>query len=219
MKLTDYSNTNHAYASHEYVNPRESVDGKDEKDLAIVFDNESFIRHTIKLDAEKGYELLFKKYYPQLCNHAVRFVYSKEIAEDIVSDLFVNLWRKKHYENITTSYRAYLYQSLRNTILNYLKSDFGKRNKAVAEISKTEEDISELHNPQKILLFDELFQKIQEVVQDFPPQCRKVFLLSRFEGRKNKEIAEDLGIKLKTVEAHIMKALGILRSSLDSYIK
>ena len=196
---------------------------KEEKvdtNLATLLDNESIVRSVLKNNPDKGFEMIFKRYYKPLCNHAVRFVYSKEIAEDIVSEVFVNFWKKKHYENVTISYRAYLYQAVRNTIYNHLKSEFGKKSNhgLYVDYSSKEKEL-EFDTPQRILLFDELFQKIEQSVENFPPQCQKVFLLSRFEGKKNREIAEELDIKIKTVEAHMMKALSILKNALADYLK
>ena len=196
---------------------------KEEKvdtNLATLLDNESIVRSVLKSNPDKGFEMIFKRYYKPLCNHAVRFVYSKEIAEDIVSEVFVNFWKKKHYENVAISYRAYLYQAVRNTIYNHLKSEFGKKSNhgLYVDYSSKEKEL-EFDTPQRILLFDELFQKIEQSVENFPPQCQKVFLLSRFEGKKNREIAEELDIKIKTVEAHMMKALSILKNALADYLK
>lgn len=188
--------------------------------MASVIDNESIIRNVLKTNPERGFEMLFKRYYKPLCNHAVRFVYSKEIAEDVVSEVFVNFWKKKHYENVSSSYRAYLYQAVRNTIYNHLKSEFGKKNNHGLYVDNaSRENELEFDTPQRILLFDELYRKIEQSVDGFPPQCQKVFLLSRFEGKKNREIAEELNIKIKTVEAHMMKALSMLKNSLSDYLK
>ena len=188
--------------------------------FATILDNEAIVRNALRDNPEKGFEMLFGRYYKPLCNHAVRFLYSKEAAEDIVSEVFVNFWRKKHYENVTTSYRAYLYQAVRNSIYNYLKSEFGKKsNFGLYVENESEKKQPDYDTPQRILLFDELFKKIEEAVASFPPQCQKVFLLSRFEGKKNREIAEELDIKIKTVEAHIMKALGLLKTCLTEYLK
>ena len=188
--------------------------------FATILDNEAIVRNALRDNPEKGFEMLFARYYKPLCNHAVRFLYSKEAAEDIVSEVFVNFWRKKHYENVTTSYRAYLYQAVRNSIYNYLKSEFGKKsNFGLYVENESEKKQPDYDTPQRILLFDELFKKIEEAVASFPPQCQKVFLLSRFEGKKNREIAEELDVKIKTVEAHIMKALSILKNCLTDYLK
>jgi len=194
--------------------------GRDQdKYSANVLDSEAIIRNLLKSNPEKGFELIFKRYYKPLCSHAVRFVYSKELAEDIVSEIFANFWRKKHYENVATSFRAYLYRSVRNAIYNYLQSEYGKKSSAFAVVNDVEEKIQETDTPHKILLFDELSRQIEEAVSSFPPQCQKVFILSRFEGKANKEIAEEMNIKLKTVEAHMMKALATLRNCMSAYLE
>ena len=187
--------------------------------MANVLDDEAIIRNALRSNPESGFELIFRKYYKPLCSHAVRYVYSKEAAEDIVSDVFINFWRNKNYENVKASYRAYLYQALRNTVYNYLKNEFGKKSVGFYLPVNEEADAVDLGTPQRILLFDELNNKVKEAVNSFSPQCQRVFILSRYEGKKNKEIAEELNIKIKTVEAHMMKALNVLRSSLVNYLK
>jgi RNA polymerase sigma-70 factor (ECF subfamily) len=196
-----------------------SKDEKPEKQLANILDDEAILRNTFKNNPEEGFEMVFRRYYKPLCSHAVRYVYSKEIAEDIVSEVFVNFWKKNNYENVRISYRAYLYQALRNTIYNYLKSEYGKRANSFLSINNEIDEVKEESTPQKMLLFDELSGKIKETVNAFPPQCQRVFILSRYEGKKNREIAEELNIKLKTVEAHMMKALSALKNSLANYLK
>ena len=194
-------------------------DGQSEKHYANVLDDEAILRSAFKNNPEEGFEMVFRRYYKPLCSHAVRYVYSKEIAEDIVSEVFVNFWKKNNYENVRISYRAYLYQALRNTIYNYLKSEYGKRTNSFLSINKEINEVKEESTPQKMLLFDELSGKIKETVNAFPPQCQRVFILSRYEGKKNREIAEELNIKLKTVEAHMMKALSMLKSNLANYLR
>jgi RNA polymerase sigma-70 factor (family 1) len=181
-----------------------------------ILDSEIFIRQSFNENPSKGYELLFRKYYRALCSHAVRFVYSKETAEDIVGDVFLVLWKNKVHEQINTSFRAYLYVAVRNRAINYLQWEF-KKDTDIDTIH--ENNLNQVHDdtPQTILQYDELFQKIETGIKALPPQCQSVFLMSRFENRKNREIAIELGIALKTVEAHIMKALAQMRKSLDGY--
>jgi RNA polymerase sigma-70 factor (ECF subfamily) len=185
---------------------------------AVLLNNETIFRQVIKEDPEKGFGMIFKRYYGPLCNHAARFVYSKEIAEDIVSEVFLNFWKKKLYETVASTYRAYLYTAVRNSAYNHLKGEFSEK------ISGREDTIvpigfMEDADPQKILLLNELAGKIERSIDTFPPQCQKVFLMSRYEGKKNREIAAELQIRLKTVEAHMMKALAILKKTLSDYMK
>ncbi|MBD2753043.1 RNA polymerase sigma-70 factor [Spirosoma validum] len=178
-------------------------------------DSEIFIRQTFETDCRKGYELLFKRYYQPLCNHAVRFVYAKEVAEDLVIEVFSQFWQKQLQHAVTTSYRAYLFTMVRHAAFAHLRKEFGR------EIPT--EDFSELvsdtvpSTPQQELQFNELYLKIEQVIRLLPPQSQKVFLMSRFEGKKNVTIAEELQISVKTVEGHITKVLSILRQALREY--
>ncbi|TDW97485.1 RNA polymerase sigma-70 factor [Dinghuibacter silviterrae] len=193
-------------------NPLRIAQDNEAGEEAFLTDNEALIRLMLKEDPEKGFSVLFKRYYGTLCSHVTRFVYSKEVAEDIVSEVFFHFWKNRLYATVTTSFRAYLYTAARNRAFNYLKQEFGEKLSADADWPVD-------NNPQTILLFNELMTKIERTIGSFPPQCQKVFLLSRFEGRKNREIADELNIRMKTVEAHIMKALGILRKTLSDYLK
>jgi len=188
----------------------------EEIDNDNMLDSEVFIRQAFKNNPNKGYEVLFRKYYTALCSHAVRFVYSKETAEDIVGDVFMVLWKNKVHEQIKTSFRAYLYVAVRNRAINYLQWEFKKDTDIDAIPENNLNQVLE-DTPQTILQYDELFQKIEMGIKALPPQCQNVFLMSRFENRKNREIASELGIGLKTVEAHMMKALAQMRKSLDGY--
>ncbi|MES2520947.1 MAG: RNA polymerase sigma-70 factor [Bacteroidota bacterium] len=187
-----------------------SVQGK-------IADAEIFIRQAFQEDTKKGYELLFRRYHRALCSHAVRFVYSKEVAEDIVGDVFLTFWKNQVQTNITTSFRSYLYASVRNRAYNYLQWEF-KNDSDIDEIPESVLNQILEETPQSMLQYDELFHKIEKSITTLPPQCQRVFLMSRFENKKNKEIAEELEIALKTVEAHIMKALSQMRKSLDGYL-
>lgn len=176
-------------------------------------DSEGFIRQTFDTDPDKAYELLFKRYYRPLCSHAVRFVYSKEVAEDIVVDVFSQFWSKQTYQSVTVSYRAYLYTSVRHAALAYLKSEFG-REQSMDTISEPFTADNQL-TPQHLLQYDELQVKIDEIIRSASPQSQKVFIMSRFDGKKNGEIAQELDISIKTVEGHITKVLTILRRTLS----
>jgi RNA polymerase sigma-70 factor (ECF subfamily) len=176
-------------------------------------DSELFIRKTFETDPQKGCELLYRLYYRAMCTHAVRFVYSKEIAEDIVSEIFYSFWSKKIYASVTTSYRAYLFRSVRNRSYNYLSNDLRKSDPLSAA---SENIVSEAESPEKIMQMDELLEILNKLISSLPPQCQKIFLMNRFEGRKSKEIAEELNLSPRTVETHIFKALHVLKNGLKN---
>ena len=179
---------------------------------AVVTDDERILRSTFQENPKKGCELLFRRYYVNLCNHAVRFVHSKEIAEDIVSEVFTDFWQNGIFEQITTSYRAYLYKSVRHRSYNYLKWQL---NKTVPLESEEFSIVSQTLSPDDILQYSELHQRVELIIQKLPPQCRRAYLLKKVEGKKYDEIASELGISVKAVEALVSRGLARLRKELS----
>ena len=177
--------------------------------------DEYLIRDMFGQNPEKGCELLFRKYYANLCNHAIRFVHSGEVAEDIVSEVFAVFWQNRTFEQITTSYRAYLYKSVRNRSYNYLKWDLN-RTSPLEDVNAPV--VAYALNPCEALQYNELHQQIERIVQQLPPQCRRAYLLKRVEGKTLEEIASELQITPKSVEALITRAIARLRNGLkDSW--
>ncbi len=176
-----------------------------------VADREFFIRQAFEKDAVAGYELLFRHYYSVLCSHAVRYVYTKEVAEDLVSEVFYTFWKKGSYRHVTISFRAYLFEAVRYKCYNYLRWEFGKE--YTCELLE-EEAISRIPRPDQLMEFDELCLRIEETIESLPPQCRNVFVMHRFEGKSYPEIARALEVSVKAVEAHISKALAVFRKVL-----
>ncbi|TDE13366.1 RNA polymerase sigma-70 factor [Dyadobacter psychrotolerans] len=171
-----------------------------------------FLKTTFEENPGKGLELLFRRFYNPLCSHAVRFVYSKQIAEDLVSEVFFQFYRTRAYENITSSYTSYLFRSVRNECYTYMRREFGKTDSLDTSAETT---ISTYHQqPDAEIHYNNLFLKVNEVIGKLPTQCQRVFLMSRFENKKYNEIADELHISPKTVEVHISKALKYLRSAL-----
>lgn len=174
-------------------------------------DTELFIRRAFDTDPQKGCELLFRLYYKPLCTHAVRFVYSKEMAEDLVADVFYTFWNKQAYKSVKFSFRAFLFRSVRNRAYNYLANEF-KKSDSLDSAAQQETALS--NGPESMMRYNELYQKVDELVAALPPQCRNVFIMSRFEGRRAKDIAQEMHLSVRTVEVHIARALAILRDGL-----
>jgi RNA polymerase sigma-70 factor (family 1) len=175
-------------------------------------DSEVFIRKAFEENPENGYQLLFKRYYGPLCSHAARFVSSKEVAEDLVVDIFAQFWQKQLHHSVTTSYRAYLFTSVRHAAFAHLRSEFKRE-----FVTNDGLELDMVNTPQQLLQYNELAVRIEETIRSLPPQSQKVFIMSRFEGKKNGAIADELQLSNKTVEGHITKALTILRKSLRDY--
>jgi RNA polymerase sigma-70 factor (ECF subfamily) len=180
---------------------------------ATVTDVEVFIRQAFKTDPKQGCELLFQHYYQPLCNHAVRLLYSKAIAEDLVSEIFYQFYRQETYRHITTSYRAYLYKAVRNSVINYVRWE-ANRSADLAACA----DFPGLacQQPDAMAEYEELYQQVEAAINSLPPQRRKVYLLHRFENKKYAEIAAELQLSVRTVEVQIRKASLFLKGLLRS---
>ena len=196
-------------------NPRgRSPDAPAEPDSGTwVADDEWLLRKEFEIDPDKGCELLFRRYYNNLCNHAIRLVHSREVAEDIVSEIFTVFWHKQIFRQVNTSYRAYLYQSVRHRSYNYLRWQI----KYIHSDEDDSQPADEL-NPDEALQYTELHQKIESIISNLPPQCRKAYLLKRVEGKKYDEIATELKISSKAVEALVSRALARLRKELSIHL-
>lgn len=160
-------------------------------------------------------ELLHRRYYNVLCNYACRFVPSKAVSQDLVSDVFFKLWRDRESLEVKTSARAYLFTAVRNRAYNYL----GREHKAHEPLDSPASYIrSSGNDPEESLIYGELEAKVESAIDQLTPQCRKVFMLSRYDGLKYKDIAVRLGITPKAVEANMGRALKSLGHTLGHYL-
>lgn len=165
------------------------------------------------------YISLFRKYYPSLLFYATRLVGEEAEAEDIVQDVFAELWKRKETIEVGEQIHAFLYRSVYTKALNLLK------HKSVVDHYCTMEE--ELHSHRlefyqpdnseviKMIENKELHTEINTAINELPDKCQKIFKLSYLHELKNKEIADIMGISLRTVEAHMYKALKFLRKRLE----
>ena len=156
----------------------------------------------------EAFETLFRSNYELLCRYAYRFVENMEVAEEIVQDLFYFLWKERLNLQIITSVDGYLYRSIKNKSLQYIektkvRDEYHNKN--------VENAVIETFTPQEELEYKELEQQIGEVLYRLPERRLKIFNMSRMEGKKYNEIARELDISVKTVEAEISKVLRELR--------
>lgn len=197
--------------------PKEDTSGvdrtfiPDHKIITITTDDERLLRETFSVDPREGCALLFSRYYDSLCSHAIRFVHSKEVAEDLVSELFTFFWQNRVFEQVTCSYRAYLYKAVRHRAYNHLKWQMHRTDPLDAITTPL---TSFTVSPDEALQYTELHQKVELIIQQLPPQCRRAYLLKRVEGKKYDEVAQELQISAKAVEALVSRALAKLRKEL-----
>lgn len=163
---------------------------------------------------KSDFKEVFTEYYPLLVVFAKKYVLDLDTAREIVQDLFVKFYEKNLLSNIETSIKAYLYLSVRNACLNYIKSQ--------KTIHKHHEEILFLANDDNDWMDyaeqTEMEEKVFKAISNLPPECADIFKMSRFEGIKNKEIAEKKNISIRTVETQISKAIKRLKSELKEYL-
>ena len=153
---------------------------------------------------ETAFRRLFEHYYQKLFHLALFFLHSKEFAEECVSDVFVILWRKRELFREVDDVEKYLYTTVKNQALHYIRRDKTLDNEYL-ELYEVEA-IEEEDNPEKALLQHEQVELIQAAIYSLPEKCREVFRLVMQGDLKHREIAELLGISEKTVEAHVASA-------------
>lgn len=145
-------------------------------------------------------------FFTSLSVYAFKIVADAEVAKEIVQELFIHLWDQKHDLNIRTSLRSYLFQSVHNRCLNYLKflaAEERRKEKYSQEIP------SEMYHDQ--LESIEFEKEIFDFIETMPEQCRKIFKTCRFEQKTYAETAQLMGLSVKTVEVQMGKALRLLR--------
>jgi RNA polymerase sigma-70 factor (ECF subfamily) len=164
---------------------------------------------------KNGFEILFRTHFKGLTFFALEYVKDYEAAREIVQEVFVNVWEKRKSVDLEKSPKSYLSTSVRNRCLNYLR-DRKKYSPDILEMESigSDEEYIELDE----LIGDELKNKIDKATGELPDKCREIFLLSRIENKKYKEIADELNISVKTVEAQMSKALKLMREKLADFI-
>jgi RNA polymerase sigma-70 factor (ECF subfamily) len=161
------------------------------------------------------YEELFRTYFVALCCFARKYVPDRDDSKEIVHSVFVNIWEKREEFDFEKPAKSYLFTSVYNRCMNHIRDrrKFVPGNEQLIIEGKNEGIINSDH-----LEAAELESKIWRIINSLPEKCKEVFVLNRFEGKKYSEIAEDLGISVKTVETQMSKALKTLRDHLTEYI-
>ncbi|MFA6819980.1 MAG: RNA polymerase sigma-70 factor [Bacteroidaceae bacterium] len=164
---------------------------------------------------KEGFEMLFKQHYEPLCGFVFGIVQDYDVSEDVIQELFVKFWEKRNDIPEDISIKGYLYRAARNMALNEMKhseikNDFNLFNRD--EMSDAEQNIGNSAET------SELQKMIDQAINKLPTERKKIFLMSREDGLKYKEIAEELNISIKTVENQMGKALSTLRTELSDYL-
>ena len=173
--------------------------------FGIVDDKRLF--DAIKDNSQTAFKVVYEEYFAKLTQFIFKMSRDENLAEELVQRTMIKVWEQRDKIILTTSLKSYLYKVSYNEYLMYLrtKSKFPNIEDAVIEA------IDEIEDEQDNQI---LLDKIRKEIDNLPPKCREVFILSKINGMKYKEIAEQLNISTKTIESHMTKALKQIREAL-----
>lgn len=168
----------------------------------------------IRKGDKNAFETVFKSYYRILCSYANQIIADSDNSEEIVQEIFFQLWQKKEFLFIETSLKSYLFRAVHNSCINFIKHNKIKKAYSSNYLHQNETSGSQYNLDES----DELKDLIGKAVEQLPPERKKVFMMIRYEDRKYQEVADILGISVKTVENQMGKAMQFLRETLKGYI-
>ena len=171
-------------------------------------------KNSSKLD-KQSFELLFRENFLALTGFARKYVKDLDTAKEITHDVFINLWEKRNEVDSEKPLRSYLFTSVRNRCLNYIRDH--KKFDKTEDISKSPgySQLAENVDPVEMM---ELEERINLAIDSLPEKCREIFIMNRFKDLKYAEIARELDISVKTVEGQMSRALKTLREKLATYL-
>ncbi|WP_457610858.1 RNA polymerase sigma factor [Lutibacter sp.] len=175
-------------------------------------ENANLIFH-LKKGNEQAYSFLVNCYNHRLCVYANSLINDKSLAEDIVQNVFIKTWEKRKFLIADFSIQSFLYKSVYNEYI-----DQYRKNRSVTLLEKKYIEALDTIVEEDYSVLERLYLMVQKEVQNLPPKCKNIFLLSKQEGLSNIEISEHLNVSLKTVEYHITKAFCLIRERVDPKI-
>lgn len=173
--------------------------------------NQQILEHLAKSDV-RAFDFLYYKYFSKLYGAVYKRLQNRELAEEVVQELFVSLWERRKVLTISTTIEAYLFSSVKYLIIAQYK-----KNKLFEKYSNSLNPEADDNNfTEQIIAFDELNFSYKNALKLLPERCKEVFLLKRA-GLSQREISEKMDISEKTVENQMTKALKTLREALSDY--
>jgi RNA polymerase sigma-70 factor, ECF subfamily len=169
----------------------------------------------------QAFEALFRAYVEPLCAFVYTYVERQDVAQEIVQDLFCWLWVHRHSLPAMGSVRAYLYSAARNRAINHIRDsrvELQFEATAAGDRHGTPGTCS-THTPSAEAEAADLAEALSRALRAMPPRCREVFTLTRDQQLSHAEVAQVLGISIKTVEIHMGRALALLRERLAPWLQ
>jgi RNA polymerase sigma-70 factor (ECF subfamily) len=171
---------------------------------------------------EEAIRIIFNEFYDELCLYAATILKNFQVAEEVVEDVFIALWKLARNLSITSSLKNYLYKSVYNGCLKYLKNEGKFKISPETFDDAKEKDIfsSSLYvNPESELILKEIEKKAESVMTSLPDQCREIYYLNRYESLSYSQIAEKLKITVGTVKTQMSRAFRKFRKEFGEWLQ
>lgn len=176
-------------------------------------DNLEFILNELQKGNERAFDFIFNQYYATLSRFSYSFVKDQDKAESLVQEVFIKLWEKRNSLDSVENLFSYLMGMVRNQSIDHLRKE--KADSKTYSHVKPEESGN---TTEEQVLMNDFEEKLLESIQKLPERCRMAFEMSRFDGLTNKEIAQNMEITVKGVEALIGRSLKLLRTELQEFL-
>lgn len=185
--------------------------------MDYMIDDKVLLRQIREQDSESAFRQLFEAHYDRLYRAALFFVRREDWAKDVVLDVLAGIWERRHSMVIPDDFRHFSYVMVRNMAFNVLRRESFLDSDAVTG-DDAMADVADEVNPEQLLEQSELFEAYERLVSALPDLCRQVFMLVKEDGHSYADVAQQLGISVKTVDAQLQKALAYLRTNLSQYL-
>jgi len=173
--------------------------------MKIDADQLTLLQQKITAGDQRAFEDLYRLFFTRLFNFSMLYVHKKEVAEEIVNDIMMKVWKKREELNNISNFETYLFVAVRNHSLNYL-AQYSPYHVSI-EPDALQGELINLHDPGKELEWKEIYFRLNQAIDELPDQCRTVFKLIREEGFRYKQVAEILNISPRTVETQLFRAI------------
>lgn len=180
-------------------------------------ENECQILKEVAKGDSQAFRTFYMHYYDRLFQFAMLFLRSETASEDVVADVFFNIWRDRETLTNIPNFQSYIYQAVRYGCLNVLKSGYVSKRSDLPESDLQVEIASE--SPLDELSYKELNQAVQQAVDALPERCRMVFKMAREDDMSQQEIADALGVQLCTVQRQTLLAKAKIRQAIEPFLE
>jgi RNA polymerase sigma-70 factor (ECF subfamily) len=173
------------------------------------FTDQDVLNRLVKGD-KSALQILFNNYYTDLVRFGIKYVKNHEISEELVQEVFINIWERHQSLVITSSLKSYLFTSVKYRAFNYLRLQMPKE-----KLLENIELLDTFANTEDYQVSPELKKEVSKAIDSLPTKCRAILIMSKMDGMSHREIAKELGVSEKTVENQITIAFKKLRVALE----